>query len=146
MSDEERTNKRFETYMRMGWAPVPFKHQPPHIKKALREARVRPKIKGCFETNSKLVLFQDEVPLTYVEGWVTTERVPFPFEHAWVQDDVGTDIDVTITPKQPRILVSWEVPASEVRRAVFSRGYYGPIRGHEFNETSRQAYELMGFP
>lgn len=145
MSDKEKTDRDFDRYMKLGWAPVVFKHQPSHIKKALRSAKVRPKIKGCFETNTKLVLFQEDVPLTYCEGWVSTDRVPFPFQHAWVRDETGADIDVTITPVQPTILVGWEVPVGEMRRTVISRGFYGPIRGYSFQETQQEAYKLLGF-
>lgn len=65
---DQTDKQKIESYLRRGWCPVAWKHHPPHVRAAIREARMVPKLKGCFENAQKLVLRVPE--FTYVEGWV----------------------------------------------------------------------------
>jgi len=139
----ERIDRDFERYHRNGWAPVPWRQHPPELRRAIRAARMRPKLKGCFENSLRLTLEQREVPVTYVEGWCTSSLVGWPFQHAWVR--IGdTEHDVTIVDGDVRRLVKWEPPRDYIVTAIIEREWFGPVAEPVFARTFRAALAMLG--
>ena len=147
MNDPDDTDRRIAQYMRNGWAPVPYAHHPPHIRLAIREARMRPKMKCCFENCIRLICQQQVVPLTYCEGWVSTAHVPFPIEHAWLKDEHGTVVDVTISESRKAVILAHrEYTPAEVRVGILKTQVYGPIDKEWFWQAHAGVWQkLTGF-
>lgn len=146
MSDPTLIDRKIDRFLKNGWCPLPWKHHPPHIKAAIKAARMVPKMKGCFENSQRLVLSNPS--LAYVEGWIQAPSFPIPIEHAWVEDEEGRPYDVTLqtskdTP-QPRRLLQWTAPTEEVRRVLVERRTFGPIRVQHFHATHREAFKEIG--
>lgn len=141
--NEAVVDRRIKQYLRRGWAPVPWGHQPEHVKAALREARMVPKMKSCFENSQRLII-ETCGPFTYAEGWVSTARVPFPIQHGWLVDDTtGERIDLTLFVDEVRPLASWTVPRETLLRTIVSRGTYGPADEARFLATHAEAWEAI---
>jgi hypothetical protein len=137
------TDRLVRMYFQNGWAPIPYAHHPPHIRQAIRAARMRPKMKGCFENCIRLMLQQHEVPLTYCEGWVTTANVPFPIDHAWLKDADGKMVDVTLNPAATPILFQ-EFTVAQVREGILRSRVYGHIDPHWMAQARYEAWNLLG--
>ena len=144
---DDDTDRRLDHYFRNGWAPTPFAHHPPHIRRAIRAAGMRPKMKCCFENCIRLVLQQRVVPLTYCEGFVATDHVPFPIEHAWLKDEHGTVVDVTLGEgRTVTILAHREFTREEVTSGVLKTQVYGPLDQKWFWRTSAEVWRMNGAP
>ncbi len=142
---EINVDRAVECYMRRGWAPVPWKNQPADVKIAIRAAGMRPKMKSCFENSQRLVLGQRHVPLTYVEGWVTT-GLPLLIEHAWLQDPEGRRVDVTLSAERVRVHASWTVTRLELITSMARTRIYGPVFADRFRDTHAQALAALYGP
>lgn len=142
-SADDTVSRRLAQYQRRGWCPVPWRHQPVHVKAAIRAARVVPKMKGCFENSQRIVLRQQLVPFTYTEGWVTSARVPFPFQHGWLTDANGERVDLTLDVADVLPLVSWTVSFDVLRMILVARRFFGPALLERFNETHATAWETL---
>jgi len=140
-------DRRIGQYMRNGWAPVPYAHHPPHIRRAIREARMRPKMKSCFENCIRLICQQQIVPLTYCEGWVSTAHVPFPIEHAWLKDEHGEVVDVTLGAERGAVILAHrEYTPAEVRQGILKTQVYGHIDKEWFWQAHAGVWQkLTGF-
>jgi len=77
---------------------LPTRHLPALIRGALRAARVRPMARACYATATKLVTYQREVPLLYVEGWAI--HGSFAFGHAWVRHAELGDVDLLLDQRE----------------------------------------------
>jgi hypothetical protein len=84
MSDDEQTE--FER---------PRATLPAEIQEALIAARVKPEKNQCYMNAAFLVMFQEQVPLLYVEGVVRFGADLFG--HAWVRTQSGEDVDITLS-------------------------------------------------
>lgn len=146
LPDQDAIDRKIDRYLKYGWCPLPWKHHPPHIKAAIKAARMVPKMKGCFENSQRLILADPS--LTYVEGWIQSPALPIPIEHAWVMDAEGRHHDVTLqTSKdapQPRRLLQWTAPTEEVRRVLIERRTFGPIRTQQFHASHMEAFKEIG--
>lgn len=140
----DSTAEKVARYLKRGWCPVPWAHHPPHIKAAIRQARMVPKLKGCFENSQRLVLRDYAGAFTYVEGWVCSRALPIPIQHAWIMDADGQYHDLTMTPDTPKVLVDWTVPQQDLRRTLLMRGFYGPIDETRFQQTYEEAFLALG--
>lgn len=138
-------DRAVDYYSRRGWAPVPWRDQPADVKIAIRAAGMRPKIKSCFENSQRLVLGQRHVPLTYVEGWVTS-GFPMLFEHAWLQDPEGRRVDVTLSAERVRVYESWTVTRLELITSMSRTRVYGPVFADRFRDTHAQALAALYGP
>lgn len=142
-ADQDARDRKIDLYLRRGWAPVSWSHHPPHIKEAIREARMVPKIKSCFENSQRIVL-KTRRPFTYAEGWVTTKNVPFPIQHGWLIDDLtGERVDLTLNAAEVAPIVSWTVPREELLLTIIGRGTYGPVRQERLFLTQQEAFAAM---
>jgi hypothetical protein len=142
--DEDETDRRIRQYMRNGWSPIPYAHHPAHIRQAIRAARIRPKMKACFENCIRLVLQQKDVPLTYCEGFVSTAHVPFPIEHAWLKDEHGVTRDITLSPdRNPVVLAHREYTPAEVRVGICQTRVFGPINPEWFQQTQAEIWRKL---
>ncbi len=121
-----------ERLKKNGWCPVPYKHHPEHIKKAIKSAKFRPAAKQCFLNAQRLVLMQEEVPLTYVEGIVLNPRTNVPFTHAWVKDEEGVCHDVTIGKLYP-VLYCQEYSKESVWETVLNTEFAYPINEYDLD-------------
>jgi hypothetical protein len=121
-----------ERLKKNGWSPVPYKHHPEHIKKAIKAAKFRPAAKQCFLNAQRLVLMQHEVPLTYVEGIVANPRINVPFTHAWVKDEEGVCHDVTIGNMYP-VLYCQEYSKESVWETVLNTEFAYPINEYDLD-------------
>lgn len=136
------TARKIQQYLKNGWAPVGYKHQPPKVQMAIRAARFRPGIKECFRNSQHLLLGQSLVEFVYVEG-VVKASVPLPIQHAWLQLD-GEPVDVTLRVGEYEVVYSHTVPKEEVRQSILGRGLYGPIRSRRMSLIEQAA--LFGIP
>lgn len=130
--------------MQNGWAPAPFAHQPSHVRQAIRAARMRPKIKCCYENSIRILFQQELVPFTYCEGWVTTAHVPFPIDHAWLKDAAGNVVDLTIGPERKlKILAHQEHDREKVRAATLQSRVFGQVDQAWFLQTHAEMWMQM---
>jgi hypothetical protein len=121
-----------ERLKKNGWSPVNWSHHPEHIKIAIKAANFRPAAKSCFANAQKLVINQNEVKLTYVEGIVLNPRINIPFTHAWVKDQEGVYHDITIGEMYP-ILYSKEYSSYEVLDEVINTEVWNPINEYDLD-------------
>lgn len=141
---DDETDRRIRQYVRNGWSPVPYAHHPAHIRQAIRAAGIRPKMKACFENCIRLMLQQRVVRLTYCEGFVSTAYVPFPIEHAWLKDEHGTVVDVTLSPDRAPVVISHrEYTLAEVREGVSKTGVYGPVNPEWFLQAHAEVWRKL---
>lgn len=141
---KDDTDRRIAQYMRNGWAPVPFAHHPPHIRLAIRAARMRPKMKCCFENCIRLICQQQVVPLTYCEGFVSTAHVPFPIEHAWLKDEHGVVIDVTLGAERGVVILAHrEYTPAAVRTGILRTRVFEPIDPEWFLRTQAEIWQKL---
>ena len=142
-ADQATLDRRIDLYLRRGWAPVPWAHHPPHIKEAIREARMVPKMKSCFE-NSQRIILKTRRPFTYAEGWVATAHTPFPIQHGWLIDDsTGERVDLTLKVQDVKPLVSWTVARDELVLILAGRGFYGPLKEPQFLINQTNAWNAL---
>ena len=122
MSKAEQVERNLQKLQKNGWAAVPFKDQPPAIRRAIRLARMRPLLKQCFANAQRLVINQSEYEFQYHEGIV---KSIVPIEHAWLSLD-GEVVDVTLLEK-PTILAEYTATPEEIRVRMLRTGCYGPV-------------------
>jgi len=81
--------------------------------------------KQCFQNSYDLCIADEG--LTYCEGYVLSDKLPMPLDHAWCVDAEGKVVDVTLADP-----IGWEycgvMIKKEYMQAVISkRGYYGVL-------------------
>jgi hypothetical protein len=121
-----------------GWCPVSYKHQPEHIKIAIKAANFRPAAKQCFSNAQKLVLMQHKVKLTYVEGIVSSV---IPILHAWVKDEENVYHDITLGKMYP-VLYYQEYSKDHIHSNIVKTQMFSPI--DENNLSLVQTAIIMG--
>jgi hypothetical protein len=123
-------SKVYNSLMNNGWYPVPYKHHPEHIKKAIKLSHFRPQAKQCFANSQRLVLLQYKhiIRLRYVEGIVQSI---IPIQHAWVMDEDDNFYDITLNPA-PTPLCYKVYSLEDVQKNVLC-GHYKPINENWLN-------------
>lgn len=67
---------------------------------------------------------------TYVEGFVRSDPVPFPIQHAWVQDKNGTAIELTLDePGQEYVGIAFS--DEQLRDSLLRRQVYGVLDDYD---------------
>lgn len=121
-----------------GWCPVRWAHHPEPIKQLLRDTGIRPKMKGCYENCQRVMLSLHPLveELTYCEGYITTFLL---LDHAWLRYK-GEIVDLTLEAPRERSIVYpveyVQYTPREIRRALFSTGYYQPVDERRLAEVS----------
>lgn len=54
---------------------------------------VNPEPRGCFLNSAKALFYVDDC--LYCEGYACSKELPIPIEHAWLEHEDGTIIDIT---------------------------------------------------
>lgn len=81
--------------------------------------------KECY-SNAAKTMIHEPGKYNYVEGYYTSSHLPFPIEHAWLEDkETGTVVDPTLgwQPKARYIGVAY--PRKFVTQKLVKNGYYG---------------------
>lgn len=121
----ERMQQQVETYLRVGWTPVAWRHHPPIVKQAIRAAHIRPHLKECWRNSQLLLIRQDIVKFRYFEG-VVTFLEGHPVQHAWLTLPDGTVVDPTLEDP-PSIILCYEYSHETVYNMLVQTGMHGPI-------------------
>lgn len=116
------------------------------VRRAFREAHVRPQPKQCFDNALRLVIFQDVVDLLYVEGLATDADGLALLEHAWVRTPDGVDHEITSRNLRPAraITVLGRKQAAEefLLRGVRRRGERDAVTQIEAARAAARIEEL----
>lgn len=97
------------------------------VRRALRAAGVRPSPKACYANAARVVVFQDEVDLSYVEGYHEVDGTTVA--HAWVRTSDGVDHDITL--RGPAMLTAVLVLSKPEAARRMAGGTFGPWREPE---------------
>lgn len=138
---DAESEKRLAYYLRNGWAPVKYAHQPAEIKAELRRIGMRPQMKQCFANCQRFIVQSALTGLEYHEGYITAI---IPLEHAWLTWD-GERIDLTLAPNGPHPITyhgSTSYSRDDVLANVMATGLWAVLDYHALNAQHPMAAEM----